>query len=376
MKWLALFLVSVLAISCGTTPAPEPAPEKPPVPKAPPSPADDEGAILDAVISAPGATGLLVTSVEPGSQAETVGIAVGDIVVAYAGTPTPDFPTLNAEVGAAEGAVRILLVRQGAEVSLSLEKGRIGVSLLPVVKGTAGTPLPKATVTALDFSSLADRPRDAWFAFYRGGERSGFARIRAHLIGHRLIVLTEEVFEDETGIMDHEVTCVTTSDGMPALRMSVFRDRMNDWERFGSACPCGEGKFRWTVISRGPGSNDELFQTQIGLGVIPAYMMETLASFMPREEGACLRLTPLFEGSGRTGAPSALVCVKTEKVMVGGKETPAWRFEWRTLGAPEGTVYWLDGVGRLLRASFGEVHVERTTADDVMNGQPESVLSR
>ena len=159
--------------------------------------------------------------------------------------------------------------------------------------------------------------------------------------------------------------------------MSVFRDRMNDWERFGSACSCGEGKFRWTVISRGPGSNDEIFQTQIGIGVIPAYMMETLASFMPREEGACLRFKPLFEGSGRTSLPSALVCVKTEKVMVGGRETPAWRFEWRTLGAPEaGTVYWLDGAGRLLRASLGEVHVERTTADDVMNGQPESILSR
>ncbi|MEN8150803.1 MAG: hypothetical protein ABFS86_13350, partial [Planctomycetota bacterium] len=309
--------------------------------------------------------------------AEAVGIAVGDIIISYAGKPTPDFPTLNAAVGAAEGAVPIVVVREGGEVPLSVQKGRIGVSLLPVVKGTPGTPLPKATVTKLDFSSLADRPHDSWFVFFREGERSGFARIRARLIGHRLIVLTEEVFEDETGIMDHEVTCVTTSDGIPMVRMTAFRDRMNDWERFGSACPCGEGKFRWTVLSRGPGSDDEVFQVQIGIGVIPAYMMETLASFMPREEGACLRFKPLFEGSGRTGLPSALVCVKKEKVTVGGEEMSAWRFEWRTLGVPEGgTVYWLDDAGQLLRISSGEIHVEATTADDVMNGQPESVISR
>ena len=63
--------------------------------------------------------------------------------------------------------------------------------------------------------------------------------------------------------------------------------------------------------------------------------------------------------------------------MVGGQETPAWRFEWRTLGAPQAnTVYWLDGAGRMVRGEFGEIHVERTTAEDALEGQPESVISR
>ncbi|MEN8149341.1 MAG: murein transglycosylase, partial [Planctomycetota bacterium] len=64
MKVLALVLVTVLAVACGSTPPPAPAPKEAPPPAADP---------LDAVIADPGATGLLITSVAPDSQAEAVG---------------------------------------------------------------------------------------------------------------------------------------------------------------------------------------------------------------------------------------------------------------------------------------------------------------
>jgi hypothetical protein len=336
----------------------------------------DTTSLLDEAIVRPGATGLLITSVLPDSQAANAGILPGDIVIAYAGQPTPDLPALNAAVAGAGAKIRLLTVRGTTERSVAIEKGRIGVTLIPVKKGEGREPLPAGNVKSFDFSSLETRERVSWFAFYRAGERCGYGRIRALLVGDRLVVMTEEVYEDSTRIYDHEVTNVTTAKGMPLLRLAVFRDRMNDWERFGSACACGENEFLWTVVSRGPGSEEEAFQTHIGTGVVPAYMLETLASFMPRKRGACLRFLPLFEGSGRVALPSALVCLKTENVTTGGKTAPAWRFEWRTLDGATNAVYWLDGSGRVVRADYGDIHVERSTADDVKEGQPESILSR
>jgi hypothetical protein len=373
MKRLALVLVVVLAASCASSPPPKTPPEKPPA-KAPA--AMKPASILDEVIAAPGATGLLITSVQPDSQADRLGIGEGDILVACNGKPTPDFPALNAAMDASEAELRLLLQRGTKEVSLRANKGRIGVTLIPVQKGVGRPPLPRTNVTSFDFSTLANGARDSWFAFYRGEERCGWGRIRAQLVGDRLLVLTEEIYEDGTQLLDHEVTCVTTAEGIPMLRMTAFRDRMNDWERFGSACAGGPEDFKWTVVSRGPGSDEEATQVHIGKGVVPSYILETLASFMPRKKGACLRFSPLYEASGRAGLPSALVCVGTEKVDVGGTPTPTYRFEWKTFGGTTGATYWLDGAGRLLRASYGEIHVERSTADDVLKGQPESVLSR
>jgi hypothetical protein len=376
MRLLALVVVAVFLVSCESTAPSKAPPQKEPAPakKAAPAPAPTDA--LDRVIAAPGATGLLITSVQPGSQADRLGIESGDILLRYDGKPTPDYPSLNAAVGAAEGTVRLLLLRNGKELSRRAEKGRIGITLIPVQKGVAGQPLPPNTVTAFDFSRLADRPQDSWYAFHRGEERCGWGRIRAQLVGDRLLVLTEEIFEDGTQLLDHEVTCITTADDVPLLRMTAFRDRMNDWERFGTACAAGEDEFKWTVVSRGEGSNEEASQIRIGKGIVPAYILETLASFMPREKGACFRFSALFEGSGRVGLPSALVCTGTEKVDVAGTPTPVYRFEWQTLGGTTGAVYWLDGAGHVLRASYGEIHVERTTADDVLENQPESVLSR
>jgi len=372
MKLLALVLVAVFAMSCASSPPPQAPPEKKPAS----TPATQPPSILDEVVAAPGATGLLITSVEPGSQADRVGIGEGDIIVAYDGKPTPDFPALNAAVGAAEATVRLLLFRGSKELSRRVEKGRIGVTLIPVEKGVGRKPLPPGNVTSFDFSSLAGRARDTWFAFYRDTERCGFGRIRVQLVGDRLLVLTEEIYEDGSRLLDHEVTCITTSEGMPTVRMTAFRDRMNDMERFGSACAGEGGRFHWTVVSRGPGSDEDASQVQIGAGVVPSYMMETLASFMPRRKGACFRFSPLYEASGRAALPSALVCVGTEKVEIGGAPTATYRFEWQTFGGTTSATYWLDGAGRVLRASYGEIHVERTTEDDVRNGQPESILSR
>jgi len=372
MKRFALVLVVVLATACASSPAPKAPPEKTPAP----TPAAMPASILDAVVAAPGATGLLITSVQPDTQADRLGIREGDILVAYDGKPTPNVPALNAAVSASEGEVRLLMHRGKKEISLRAQQGRIGVTLIPVEKGVGRPPLPPGNVTSFDFSRLAGGAHDSWFAFYRGGGRCGWGRIRAQLVSDRLLVLTEEIYEDRTGLLDHEVTCVTTADDSPMLRMTAFRDRMNDWERFGSACACGEDEFKWTVVSRGPGSDEEASQVHIGKGIVPSYMLETLASFMPRRKGACFRFSPIYEASGRTGLPSALVCVGTEKVDVAGTPTPAYRFEWLTFGGTASATYWLDGAGRMLRASYGEIHVERTTEDDVRNGQPQSVLSR
>ena len=130
-----------------------------------PAVAEDEpaGDPVERVMKDPPATGLLVTNVGPGTQAATLGLAPGDTIVAYAGKPTPTIDDLKAAMQGAAAAVKLDVVHaDGTKKTFSLEPGRIGVSLAPVVKGEGAWPLPAATKITFDFSSLAKSPPHGW----------------------------------------------------------------------------------------------------------------------------------------------------------------------------------------------------------------------
>jgi hypothetical protein len=146
---------------------------------------------------------------------------------------------------------------------------------------------------------------------------------------------------------------------------------MNDWERFGVA----KGG-TWNVLSRGPGSEGEPFVTSRVDGTVPAYMLETLASLMPRRKGACFRFTPMFEGSGRGGLENALVVIGPEEIETGGKKVKTWRIDWRGLTGGTSGSFFIGPTGRLELAAYGDIRVERGTPEEVMEGQPESIRSR
>lgn len=70
-------------------------------------------------------TGLLVVSVEPGSPADTAGMLIGDILVEFAGQPTPDTDALQSQLGAARiGQAAPASVLRGGELkSLTVNVG-------------------------------------------------------------------------------------------------------------------------------------------------------------------------------------------------------------------------------------------------------------
>jgi membrane-associated protease RseP (regulator of RpoE activity) len=62
-----------------------------------------------------------VDQVIPGSGAEQSGIRVGDLVVSVAGAPVGDAPALAAAVAAHGGATKVLLVRDGRVVEVTVD---------------------------------------------------------------------------------------------------------------------------------------------------------------------------------------------------------------------------------------------------------------
>jgi len=81
------------------------------------------------VLRDPPATGYLVTGTLPSSQAEAAGLRAGDVLVTYDWRPVPDGDSLRAAATDAGGAatVRVVVVRDGAEIEVDLRPGRLGV---------------------------------------------------------------------------------------------------------------------------------------------------------------------------------------------------------------------------------------------------------
>ena len=87
--------------------------------------------------------------------------------------------------------------------------------------------------------------------------------------------------------------------------------------------------------------------------LVPTYLVEHMAVFMPRKEGACFRFTPLTEGYGQIGMPSALVCEGREQLTLRGAAVSAWKYVWRQLGGAVGGVYYVGDDGRALLTDYG-----------------------
>ena len=343
---------------------------------------------LEAALRDPPATGLLILRVEEGSQAAAKGMRAGDVLVSYDGVEVADLEALRASIGAAAGkaALPCVLVRpSGERVELELAPGRIGVSLSPVEKGKGPGPLPPETGVEFDFSALRDgKPREEWLSFHLGDatEKAGYEHAVLRLEGGKLIVRREVAFDggEQYGLQHFDVTITAIAGATPIAVALRFVTPLTGWVGEAELILREDGRRAWRMTSQAPGQPEQGSESTAPdrLPLLPTYFLETLATFMPRSEGACVHFRAVEDGSGELLFPSALVVVGEEKVdLVDGARAKAWRIEHRRLGGVVAGTFWVDGRGRKLKSEFGGgARAFLVTREEALKGVPDRLKPR
>ncbi len=101
-----------------------------------PEPRVQSAAKLALVVRNPPATGCLVLRTTPDGIAEASGVKAGDVIVSYNGRAVPTDGDLRNEIAAVSGTepVPLVVVRDGAEQTIQVKPGRLGVTPRSVQK--------------------------------------------------------------------------------------------------------------------------------------------------------------------------------------------------------------------------------------------------
>lgn len=350
-------------------------------------PAQDGSDPVEAALLAPPADGMLVMGISEGSQAVELGIRPGDVIVSYAGQPTPDLEHLRAAMTEAAGretaTCTVKLLRAGGqEETLELKPGPIGVSLMPIRKGHPTPPLPPDTGVTFDLSSLADHPRELWLAFALEGEtKVGFEHAALSVADGVLRQRHEVAFDGgEQWGLNHQLVELEVQVGESLVPLATrYTNALNGWR--------GETRFQllddrpvtlqvtWPGEKEGERTSREA-TVPTDLPVIPSYLVSVLAGYMPRKEGACFRFRSLAEGMGEIGLPAALVVVREEEIEVAGQKRQAWRVEQRRLGGQVATTTWVDADGETLQVDYGGARAWAATREEALADLPEGLQPR
>ncbi len=331
-------------------------------------------ASIENALRSPPATGLLISSVAPGSQADAAGLRPGEVVVSYGGAPVPDQAALDAAKKAAQSAESVAVVVAGpeGERTVDLAPGPVGVGVIPVRKGEPVAPLPPATVRSFDFSALAQAPVEDWYSVtFEGGAKVGFEHSRLSLSHGKLLLRREVAFDggEQWGLNHRDVFVVADAAPAPEAFATRFLAPLGQFAADGRRAEDG----RW-VITRD--SEPVALDHPRDLPRIPTYLVESLALFLPREPGACFHFRPLVESGGSLSLASALVAVGEEEVAMPGGPARLFRVEQRSLGGAHGGIWWIGREGRIERTDYGGPVVFRCAREEAMAGLPEALTPR
>ena len=326
--------------------------------------AEDNVARLEAVFANPTATGIVITMVAPESQAAEQGVIVGDIFVSYNQVATADIPSLNAAKGTVgeQTAIEVVVVRAGKQRTITLAPGMIGVNGASVTKGVPAGKLPEDTGVKFDFARFAGQGVDEWFAFSLDGEtKVGFEHAVIRMVGDKLILRREVAFDggEAWGMNHFDVTVVVTTTPEVEVLMTRFTNPITAWVGKGRLTHDEAGKRIW--VKQWPDVPEE--RAGIPGRVVPSYLIETLASMMPHEQGACYRFRPMSEGMGTVDLPNALVVRGEEEIEHGLAKVKVWRVDGVVLGGDVAGTYWISPEGKTLKVSYGGAFGTRTTKE-------------
>jgi len=334
---------------------------------------DDAEKKIEAVLLNPPATGLMAISIVAGSQAEEVGLRPGDVVVSYDGVAVTGLVELNAQkaASAAKETVEMVAIRRDrSRVVFTIRPGPIGVYLISVKKGVPGRTLPPATGVRFDFSALAGAPREDWYLFTLDGKtKVGFEHSILKLAAGKLMLRREVAFDggEQWGINHFDVTVIATADEHPTAIATSFLTPLT--ERVGRGrLKREETGWRWMVKWPETGEEQRAGGEGVPRDLIPSYLVETLACFMPRETGTCYHFRPLAEGDGTTGLRSALVAIGPEEIEHGGKKVETVKYEQHRFGGGVTGTYWIGPDSRVLRVDYGGAQGTLTTKEAALKG--------
>lgn len=336
------------------------------------SPADT----LAKAIENPTSTGLLVTEVVPEGQAKSAGILPGDIIVSYAGKPTPEPEALHMAINEAEGdSVAVEVDRGGEKKSFDLKKGKIGIAVAPVKKGERFDPLPPSTDPKLDFSRL-EKAGEAWYRFTHDGtnQQAGFAR----KIGFEHYMWK---VEDGNAVLDSEVAFDLGPDGglnqfvvrvvvavgpHPQGKTSRFENPLEHFVAEGAVFMDPKAPTAgWETTATGSDGKTQTIR-QLGAGdLVPTYFVYCLAKCMPQEKGACCHFTPIDEGTGKIGFASAILVDGSEATTIDGKDVQTARMVWLSMGRVMNRL-WVDADGNVLHADYIGEQAFATTKEEAL----------
>lgn len=314
---------------------------------------------VERALAAPQATGLLVMGVVENTQASEAGFVPGDVIVAYGGTPVAAIDALREAMQAATAeTIDVEVVRiDGSKKTFTLQPGPMGVQLSAVEKGKGAEPLPPATKIAFDFSSLGKAPHDDWYDFSVGDGHAGFEHGTVRLEDGKLVMRHEVAFDggERWGVNHFDVTVVLTAEPVPKLVSFTFQNPVTGYVGEGALVTGEDGKavLKFTHTGNAGGPTTVGHEVPSDLPAIPSYAVETLASCMPREKGACFHYRPVTEGSGEVGRPAALRVVGEEEVEIGGAKTKAFKIQVHGFGGDSSTAFWVNDAGRVVKAEYG-----------------------
>lgn len=335
---------------------------------------------VEEALKKPPATGLLITFVSAGSQAQRVGMQPGDVLVSYGGTAVPSRDALAAAMKEAAGQepLECVLVRGTQRVTVDVAPGRLGINVSAVVKDQPPEPLPAATEAGVPWSGLGRGPREVWYAFSLDGENKvGFEHGELRLREGMLWLRHEVAFDGgEQWGLNHQVVEATVQVAHGFVLHSTRYENLRDgWVGLGARREQADGRSVWWV--KWPPAGDEPRERTLSLPsdlpVVPSYMVEALASFLPRKAKACLQFRPLNEGLGTIDLPAALYCAGQEEIEQGGLKKKAWKIEQRKLGTGVTSTYWVSDDGSVLRVHYGQAWANATSKQGALAGLPEGI---
>ncbi|GEM_PF-4796809 len=334
---------------------------------------DSPDDLLAKVMASPTSTGLLVTDVDAGTQANTIGLASGDILVSYDGRPIPDPQALQAAIAAAKEKKTVALEvdRQGEARKFDLTVGlKIGIAILPVQKGVAIDPLPPDSAPKLDWGRF-DAPGELWMSFYESGKKAGFEHVTWARKDGVLTLRHEVAFDGGEAwglnhfLVDSELSTGERGGGLK----SRFENPLTHLVSEGSVVndPKAPSAGWETTITPPDTKEPEKVRRSAPGDLIPTYDILFVAQALPRAEGTAYRFSPVEEVTGKIMHSSALVVVGRQKAKLADRKLEGWQVEWRLIGRPA-NVYWLDDQGALLGVSYGDAFAIPSTKEEALAG--------